>query len=413
MARPLGSRYELLDVIAQGTSGEVWRGRVLATSEPIAVKLLRAELATNPQVVDRFVRERHLLRSIQHPAVVRLRELVVDGDDVGLVMDLVPGSDLRRHLSGVRTLAPATATEIVARISDALAAAHAVGVVHSDVKPANILVPSDGSSVRLVDFGVARLTRRTEEPMPSYGTPEYAAPEVIKGSAPMPASDVYALGIVGFELLVGVTPYHADNVQEILQRHVRAEPIWPDTIPSNLRWVLGRCLAADPTQRPSAQVLATQLRACLPDLVGRPAAAVPPPGTRLFRLRTPSAPATEAAAAIEPSTVVLRPTPKPSSSRGTLIGALAGAAAVIVLIAAVLVLAFSGVLTPEGRAGQATPTPSTPQTPTQPPTQEPSSRPSPRPSESTPPSLNLPSLPGFPNMQDNGPLGSRLPTLPN
>jgi serine/threonine-protein kinase len=143
---PLGSRYELVVEIGGGATGSVWSARVKGTGDPaemVAVKLIRSELATDPEVVDRFLRERRVLMTIMHPAVVKLRDLVVEGDRLGLVMDLVYGGDLRHVLTASGTIEPTLAVSIAMTVAEALAAAHEAGIVHADVKPANILLPAD------------------------------------------------------------------------------------------------------------------------------------------------------------------------------------------------------------------------------------------------------------------------------
>ncbi|HEV2088114.1 MAG TPA: serine/threonine-protein kinase, partial [Cryptosporangiaceae bacterium] len=262
MSRPLGSRYELSDLIATGATGEVWRATVRETGEPVAVKLLRERYAHDPEIVDCFLRERRLLAGLDHPAIVRVRDMVAEGDHLGIVMDLVHGQDLRHYLGGPRPMAPAAAAEVAMTVAEALAAAHAASVVHSDVKPANILVPSAGGPVKLADFGVARLTRRPGTL--SHGTPEYVAPEVVTGHAAVYASDVYGLGTVLYEMLTGSTPYRGGTSEEVLRRHLERAPVWTPGVPEVLRPVLERCLDRDPASRPTAGALAEALRAVLP-----------------------------------------------------------------------------------------------------------------------------------------------------
>lgn len=273
MTRPLGSRYELTELLARGASGAVWRAVVRGTDAEVAVKLLRDDLARAPDVVDRFLRERHVLTALRHPGIVRVRDLVAEGDDLGMVMDLVEGVDLRRHLAVTGPVAPAWASGTASTVASALAASHAAGIVHGDVKPANILVPRDGGPVRLADFGVARLLRGPAAI--SYGTPEYVAPEVVAGHASLPGTDVYGLGIVLYEMLVGATPYRGGTPDEVMWRHLTDEPMWVDAVPAALRPLLGACLDRDPAERPVAAEVAAVLGRVLPSLVAFPAAPRP------------------------------------------------------------------------------------------------------------------------------------------
>src|SRR2546430_7176426 len=155
--RTVGSgRYELEAEIAKGAIGTVWRGRDTVTGQRVAVKQLRPEAAGQPDLVEAFLAEWRILADLDHPCLVRARELVRGGDTYALVLDLVNGQDLRRRLRTDGPLPPAVAADVVAQAADALAYLHARGLVHGHIKPGNILVPVDGSPVRLTDFGVAR-----------------------------------------------------------------------------------------------------------------------------------------------------------------------------------------------------------------------------------------------------------------
>ena len=201
--QPLGSRYLLEDLIGQGGMGVVWRGRDREIGDLCAIKVLRSEFAADPAAVTRFVRERTALIKFRHPNVVTLRDMIVEGDCLALVMDLVDGGDLstyRRNSGG--TLPLRDALELTAQICDALAAAHAAGIVHRDLKPANVLL--DAGQVRLADFGIARIVGESPATTTGMviGTIGFMAPEVIKGEEPTSACDVYAVGITLYELAV-------------------------------------------------------------------------------------------------------------------------------------------------------------------------------------------------------------------
>src|SRR5437764_1475976 len=255
-------RYELEAEIAKGAIGTVWRGRDTVTGQRVAVKQLRPDSAGQPDLVEAFLAEWRVLAELDHPCLVRARELVRGGDTYALVLDLVNGQDLRRRLRTDGPLPPAVAADVVAQIADALAYLHGRGIVHGDIKPGNILVPVDGSPVRLTDFGVAR-------PVPADGadavrathaTPEYVSPEIIAGRAPRAAADVYALGIVLYELLCGRSPYRGGTVSEVLYRHAMCRPVRPVGFPEALWPVILDCLALDPATRPAATALAPRLR---------------------------------------------------------------------------------------------------------------------------------------------------------
>jgi serine/threonine-protein kinase len=263
-----GGRYELEAEIAKGAIGTVWRGRDTRTGERVAVKLLRPEAAGQPELVEAFLAEARILMELHHPCVVRARELVQVGNRYALIMDLVNGLDLRRRLRADGPLPPVVAVDVVAQVADALAYVHSRGIVHADVKPGNILVPVDGSPVRLTDFGVARRIVESDPNRATHATPEYVAPEVIGGTPPRPSTDVYALGIVLYELLCGRSPYRGGAASEVLYRHVSCVPVPPAGFPEAVWSAVTGCLAQDPADRPEPGALAERLRALEPMLDG-------------------------------------------------------------------------------------------------------------------------------------------------
>jgi serine/threonine-protein kinase len=253
----------------------VWLGE--GPEGPVAIKLLREDLASDQELVGRFVQERTALLSLDHPRVVGVRDLVVDGNDLALVMDLVRGTDPRTRLDRERRLAPEAAVAIVADIADGLAAAHAAGIVHRDVKPENVLLdmqgplgPGGSHPALLTDFGVAKLIdspRRTRATK-IIGTPDYLAPELIEGLPPRAAVDIYALATVLYELLAGFTPFGGGHPGAILRRHVTETVVPLPGIPDELWQLLVQCLAKAPASRLRASELAARLREQLPQLAG-------------------------------------------------------------------------------------------------------------------------------------------------
>ncbi|MGW7518820.1 serine/threonine-protein kinase [Streptomyces sp. NPDC054796] len=278
MARKIGSRYTAHQILGRGSAGTVWLGE--GPEGPVAVKLLREDLASDQDLVERFVRERSVLLSLDHPRVVSVRDLVVDGNDLALVMQLVRGTDLRTRLEHERRLAPQPAVAIAADIADGLAAAHAAGVVHRDVKPENVLLdalappgPGGAPPALLTDFGVAKLIdspRRTRATS-IIGTPDYLAPEIVEGLPPRASVDIYALATVLYELLAGFTPFGGGHPGAVLRRHV-TETVAPlPGIPDELWQLIHQCLAKAPASRLRAVELAARLRELLPSLDGYPA----------------------------------------------------------------------------------------------------------------------------------------------
>ncbi|MFK0291359.1 serine/threonine-protein kinase [Streptomyces sp. NPDC090442] len=275
--RPVGSKYLLEEPLGRGATGTVWRARQRETAgseaavpgEPgatVAIKVLKEELASDADVVMRFLRERSVLLRLTHPNIVRTRDLVVEGDLLALVMDLVDGPDLHRYLRDNGPFSPVAAALLTAQVADALAASHADGVVHRDLKPANVLLAgSDGSGEMhpmLTDFGIARLAdspglTRTHE---FVGTPAYVAPESAEGRPQTSAVDIYGAGILLYELLTGRPPFAGATALEVLHKHLGEEPQRPASVPEPMWTIVERCLRKRPEERPSAENLARGLR---------------------------------------------------------------------------------------------------------------------------------------------------------
>jgi serine/threonine-protein kinase len=277
LARKIGSRYTANQILGRGSAGTVWLGE--GPEGPVAIKLLREDLASDQELVGRFVQERTALLGLDHPNVVSVRDLVVDGNDLALVMDLVRGTDLRTRLDRERRMAPEAAVAIVADVADGLAAAHAAGVVHRDVKPENVLLdmqgplgPGGAHPALLTDFGVAKLIdspRRTRATK-IIGTPDYLAPEIVEGLPPRAAVDIYALATVLYELLAGFTPFGGGHPGAVLRRHVTETVVPLPGIPEELWQLIVQCLAKAPASRLRASELAARLREQLPSLAGMP-----------------------------------------------------------------------------------------------------------------------------------------------
>ncbi|GAA1526950.1 serine/threonine-protein kinase [Streptomyces albidochromogenes] len=327
MARKIGSRYTAHQILGRGSAGTVWLGD--GPEGPVAIKLLREDLASDQELVGRFVQERTALLGLDHPRVVGVRDLVVDGTDLALVMDLVRGTDLRTRLDRERRLAPEAAVAIAADVADGLAAAHAAGVVHRDVKPENILLDMEGPlgpggahPALLTDFGVAKLidTPRRTRATKIIGTPDYLAPEIVEGLPPRAAVDIYALATVLYELLAGFTPFGGGHPGAVLRRHVTETVVPLPGIPEELWQLLVQCLAKAPASRLRASELSARLRDQLPLLAGMPPLDVDEPGAEDEEAAYPAYDEPQARAADEPrrrGAVPLVPGSAPDSNRDT------------------------------------------------------------------------------------------------
>lgn len=247
--RLLGDRYRLIERIDEGGAGEVWRGRDERLGREVAVKLLGA--SADEAFRSRFTDEAKRAATVSHPNVVTVFDQGQDGPDAYMVMEHVRGRTLRDVVAERGALAPVEAARIVAQVADALDAAHAAGVIHCDVKPANVILDERGVA-KLTDFGVARAARGPAE-HELIATPRYIAPERIEGKPPTAASDVYGLGLVAFELIAGHPPFAGVETEDLLRERLEGPP--PSLrrerpgIAPEIDVVIAKALARDPARR--------------------------------------------------------------------------------------------------------------------------------------------------------------------
>jgi hypothetical protein len=298
LAHLLGSRYELHELLGRGSMGQVFRGSIRADGQPVAVKVLRPELISDPEVVARFLQERSILTSVSHRHVVRVLDLVVEGETAGIVMELVPGQDLRHLLMDRRTLPPAHAVYFARQLLEGAAAVHAAGIVHRDIKPENVLIDVSGDEVilKLTDFGIARLSHgpTLTRQASLLGTPEYMAPEVAESGLATPAADLYSIGIMLYEMLGGRTPFAGedDHLLAVLHRQVEQLPVPIPGARPDLWALVEWLLAKDPRSRPwSAAEAAAMLGDLEPALAGEPPLSPMPPLSEMPAPPTVPAPA--------------------------------------------------------------------------------------------------------------------------
>jgi serine/threonine-protein kinase len=279
--RQIGTSYLLLNPIGQGATGTVWRGVDQASGDKVAVKLLRESLLRQPKLVTRFVQERTILMMLRHRNVVRVRDLFSVGESLALVMDLVPGGSLRTYLREHHTLAAGEAARLAAQVAGALTEAHELGVIHRDLKPDNILLCRDDGRLdtRLTDFGIARVlnTPGLTTPNAVVGTPHYMSPEAFHGATASPAADVYALGVLLYEMVCGRPPYESDNVADLMRRHLEGDAERRPGIPDALWNVITSCMAQKPRLRPTAGELVAELTTVARDAADAPALPRPEP----------------------------------------------------------------------------------------------------------------------------------------
>ncbi|MEV0596540.1 serine/threonine protein kinase [Nonomuraea cavernae] len=272
----LAGRYRLDTRIGAGGMGEVWRGEDIVLARTVAVKVLLPGRMDDPGFVARFQAEARAMATINHPGVVDVYDYGVSGDTVYLVMKFVDGEPLDRLLARLGRVPPQPAMELIAQAASALQAVHDRGIVHRDVKPGNLLVQRDGTLV-LTDFGIARsdLAHKLTDAGMVLGTAAYCAPEQAEGAPVTPAVDIYALGVVAYECLVGQRPFDGDSAVTIALKHIReAPPPLPVEIPPPVRALVECALSKDPARRyPTAKTMSDVARQIA---AGEVPAALPP-----------------------------------------------------------------------------------------------------------------------------------------
>lgn len=260
--RPAIAGYDLLEVVGRGGMGVVWRAREHASGREIALKLRR--LDTAEETAATMWAEARIAARIGHPAVVPVHDVgLADDGSPFYTMELVRGRDLGAVLGG-GPLPEARAIAIAADVASAIAAAHALGIVHRDLKPANVLLDQAGN-VRVVDFGLAVVTASPSASSAVQGTLNYMAPEQIDGRTPAPPIDVFALGVLLYQMLTGRRPFEAAAVGRVLSRIRSHRPDAPGSLVSGVRPEVDRlclaCLEKRPEDRPTARALAAALHA--------------------------------------------------------------------------------------------------------------------------------------------------------
>lgn len=320
--RLVSGRYELSEQIGQGGMGQVWTAYDQRLDRRVAVKLLRPDRAAGQDADElrhRFVRECRVTAQVDHPGLVTVHDAGSEDDDLFLVMQHVDGIDLAEHIERNRPYPWQWALSVAAQLCAVLCAVHAVPIVHRDLKPRNVMVRPDGA-VTVLDLGVASVmdtdsTRLTHTGLP-IGSPAYMAPEQAMGGAVGPYTDLYALGILLYELLTGNVPFDGATVLGVLHSHLYEKPIpvrskRPE-IPEPLESLVNRLLEKDPQHRPdSAQEVYEALAPLLPAPArGAPTGVLDP--TRPFV--RPGAPWPDRAGAPTPAAIPARPAAPPTAS---------------------------------------------------------------------------------------------------
>ena len=326
--RTLGGRYRLVELIGRGGMGTVYRAVDLVLRRSVAVKVLPGQLADqDPTSVARFEREARIVAALNHPAVVAVYDTGADATSRFIVMEFVDGRSLEAILRDEGQFDPERAVRVVSRVADALAAAHAAGIVHRDIKPANVMVAEDGS-VKVLDFGIARALGATAltQTAALIGTAAYMAPEQALGKPADERSDIYSAGCVLYALITGQPPFSGDVAAAVLhqQAHIAANPLRSQNgrISPALDQLVMEMLAKSPVERPQTAAEVRDRLAALP--FDPPAAPVSDEPTARLSQTTTTLP-------LPPAEV--RERRQSGARRLTLVGALAATVLVIALVA--------------------------------------------------------------------------------
>ncbi|MDQ3951025.1 MAG: serine/threonine protein kinase, partial [Gemmatimonadota bacterium] len=252
----LAGRYTFERVLGAGAMGKVFLGRDVTLDRPVAVKVISPDLAASATFRDRFLLEARTVAKLRHPNIVAVHAAGEAAGHLYFVMEYVAGESLRDLIDRMKRVDPERAATILGDVADALAYAHAQGVVHRDVKPENVLLDGQAGRAMLTDFGIARALSAADDGRLTgtgllVGSPRYMSPEQAAGERELDGrSDIYSLGLVGYEMLVGESPYAGASAASLIAKHV-TEPAPPVAkrapgIPAGLAAAIDRALEKDP-----------------------------------------------------------------------------------------------------------------------------------------------------------------------
>ncbi|MFT3890036.1 MAG: protein kinase [Anaerolineales bacterium] len=251
----LNNRYQLLERIGTGGMADVFRARDLMLERTVAIKILHETYSNDKAFQDRFRQEARAAANLSHPNIVTVHDFGFDHDQLYIVMEHIPGKDLKTILRQRGRYSVEEAIPLMVQACAGIGYAHRAGLVHCDIKPHNMIVTPDGR-LKVTDFGIARALSTImpdERADVVWGSPQYFSPEQAVGEAPSPASDVYSLGVVLYEVLTGALPFTAPTSEELARMHLEEDPIPPSEyvpdIPKALEEIMLKVLSKEPAAR--------------------------------------------------------------------------------------------------------------------------------------------------------------------
>lgn len=253
--RVLNNRYHLMHSIGQGGMALVFEAHDNLLQRDIAIKLLRKNYSNIPGFRDRFLQEARSAANLSHPNIVSVYDFGIDSGEIYIVMELATGADLKTMIQTGQVFSLSESLDVGIQVCNGLGYAHRAGIVHCDVKPQNIIITKD-NVVKITDFGIARAMSASSDTEINdlvWGSPQYMAPEIIKGAIPTPQADVYSIGAVLYELFTGKSPFDGKDVEEVLDNQKSQLPTPIRSIipgfPEELDLVVMKVLSKEPSQR--------------------------------------------------------------------------------------------------------------------------------------------------------------------
>lgn len=251
----LANRYQILQTLGTGGMAVVYRAKDLTLERFVAVKILRPDFSRDENFRKRFHQEAKAVANLSHPNIVTVHDFGLDGDQLYIIMEYVPGTNLKTLIRERNMISIKEANDLMIQASAGIGYAHRAGLIHCDVKPHNMLVTPDGR-LKVTDFGISRALssiQPDEKNSVVWGSPQYLSPEQSSGEPPSPASDVYSLGIVFYEMITGKLPFFSNDPNELTRLHKESIPVPPTKInpdvPYQLEQIILKVMAKEPSGR--------------------------------------------------------------------------------------------------------------------------------------------------------------------